>query len=107
MVSSEIDFEVSSPAELVATYRRLADDLERFASLGPGSVHSETSVSAWVLAKRTVPVLMGTMAGHPTIKTGNVGFTTEVVYVDQSNHLARTINRWYRLGRPLVGGASQ
>lgn len=107
MISSEIDFEVSSPAELIATYRRLADDLERFATLGPGSVHSETSISSWVLAKRTVPVLMGAMAGHPNIKTGNIGFTTELVYVDQSNHLARTINRWYRLGRPLVGGASQ
>lgn len=107
MVNSPIEIEVSSPDELIATYRRLADDLERFAVLGPGSVQSETSISAWVLAKRTVPVLMGTMAGHPTIKTGNVGFTTEVVYLDQSNHLARTINRWYRLGRPLAGGPSQ
>nr|CAD6615004.1 hypothetical protein RFYW14_02770 [Pseudorhizobium flavum] len=107
MGSSEIDIQVSSPADLVATYRRLADDLERFASLGPGSVHSETSISAWVFAKRAVPVLMGSMAGHPTIKTGNIGFTTEVVYVDQSNHLARTVNRWYRLGRPLIGAPSQ
>lgn len=107
MPRSEADPSFSSPKELIETYRRLADDLERFASLGPGSVHSETSISSWVLAKRTVPVLMGTMAGHPTIRTGNVGFTTEVVYVDQSNHLARTVNRWYRLGRPLIGGASQ
>lgn len=107
MVSSETDFEVSSPAQLSAIYWRLADELERFAALGPGSVHSETSISSWVLAKRAVPVLMGTMAGHPNIKTGNVGFTTELIYVDQSNNLARTINRWYRLGRPLVGGPSQ
>lgn len=107
MPRSEADPSFSSPKELVETYRRLADDLERYAALGPGSVQSSTSISAWVLAKRTVPVLMGTMAGHPTIKTGNIGFTTEVVYVDENLHLARTVNRWYRLGRPLVGGPSQ
>lgn len=107
MLHTEADPSFSSPKELIEIYRRLADDLERFAALGPEAVQSETSISAWVLAKRTVPVLMGTMAGHPNIKTGNIGFTTEVVYVDQSNHLARTVNRWYRLGRPLVGGPSQ
>lgn len=107
MQRSEADLWFSSPAELIETYRRLADDLELYASLGPRSVKAKTSISGWVLARRTVPVLLGTMAGHPNIKTGNAGLTTEVVYMDQEQQLARTVNRWYRLGRPLVGGDTQ
>ncbi|MBY5431666.1 hypothetical protein [Rhizobium leguminosarum] len=107
MQRSEADLWFSSPKELIETYRRLADDLELYASLGSGSIKSTTSISGWVIAKRTVPVLLGTMAGHPSIKTGKAGLTTEVVYMDEQQQLARTVNRWYRLGRPLIGGDAQ
>lgn len=98
---------VPSPQEMIDAYRRLADDLEQFALHGPQSVMSTVTISDWVVAKRAVPVLLGTITGHPHIRTGKAGLTTEIVYWNQEENLARTINRWYRLGRPIVGGLSQ
>lgn len=98
---------IPSPQEMIEVYRRLADDLEQLALLGPKCVMSPVTISDWVLAKRTVPVLLGTITGHPHIRTGKAGLTTEIVYWNQEENLARTINRWYRLGRPIVGDFSQ
>ncbi|KQT95435.1 hypothetical protein ASG68_11950 [Rhizobium sp. Leaf453] len=92
---------------MIAAYRRLADDLEQFAMRGLKSISSSATITDWVIAKRAVPVLLGTIAGHPHIKTGNAGFTTEIVFWDQNQNVARTFNRWYRLGRPLDGGPNQ
>lgn len=107
MASSETDFEVSSPAELITTYRRLADDLERVGRDGPESIAPEVSISDWMIAKRAVPILLGTVLGHPTVGDGRPAATTEIVYWDEHWQLARTLTRWYRLGRPLVGGGNQ
>lgn len=98
---------IPSPQEMIDAYRRLADDLERFAVLGPKSIVSSATISDWVIAKRAVPVLVGTITGHPNIKSGNAGFTTEIVFWDERQNLARTFNRWYRLGRPLEGRPNQ
>jgi hypothetical protein len=85
-------------ADLTKTLRDLASALDELATLGPDGIEATVSVSEWVLAKRAVPVLIGRMTGHPSIKDGNIGATTEIFYIDTAAGLARSFNRWYRLG---------
>ncbi|UIK03491.1 hypothetical protein [Neorhizobium galegae] len=87
--------------ELVARLRDLATALEDFVRFGPAAIETDVTISDWVAAKRAVPVLVGKMNGHPNIKDGKVGATTELFYVDQSAGLARTFNRWYKLDPAL------
>lgn len=88
----------SDLAELAEKLRSLASALDELEAIGPGGIEADVLVSQWVLAKRTVPVLVGRMTGHPTIKDGNIGATTEIFFIDAAAGLARSFNRWYRLG---------
>lgn len=107
MLSHSLDPEISAPQEMIEMYRRLANDLERVSRDGPESIAPETSISDWMIAKRAVPILLGTVLGHPRVADGKPAATTEIVFWDEHWQLARTLNRWYRLGRPLVGGSNQ
>lgn len=86
--------------ELVSSLRTLADDLEIYGNLGPQSVSTKTTISQWSIARRAVPVLIGQMCGHPTISDGHIGVTTELICWSLEHRLARSQNRWYRLGEP-------
>jgi hypothetical protein len=55
------------------------------------------------MGKRAVPILFGKMNGHPTIQDGKIGATTELFFHDPKVGLARTFNRWYRLGPHMLG----
>lgn len=96
---------ISSEAELpalVERLRNLATSLEKFCMSDPAHLdEANVVISDWVIAKRAVPILVGTMAGHPGIRDGRVGATTEIFYADQTAGLVRTFNRWYRLGAPM------
>lgn len=107
MSSSSPAPQIATPEEVIAAYRQLANDLERVSLYGPGAIGSTVTICDWVIAKRAVPILVGSVAGHPQIKAGNTAATTEIVFWDEHLRLARTVNRWYRLGRPLAGGSSQ
>ncbi|MDX0439150.1 hypothetical protein [Sinorhizobium medicae] len=100
------DFEVRSGTDLSDLVNRLRDlalALEEFNSVGEGGIQPSISIQEWVPAKRAVPVLVGRMKGHPTIKDGNIGATTEIFYIDAAAGLARSFNRWYRLGPGVTG----
>jgi hypothetical protein len=84
---------------LVARLRDLADDLEGFHEHGH-IPEIAVAIEDWVLLRRAVPCLVGTMSGHPTVGDGNAGATTELFVFDTEAGIARTFNRWYRLGRP-------
>ncbi|WP_312946495.1 DUF6634 family protein [Agrobacterium sp.] len=86
-------------ADLADRLRKLVFALDELSSVGPDGIQGTVCITDWVAAKRTVPILVGRMAGHPTIKDGNIGATTEIFYIDEANGLARSLNRWYRLGR--------
>ncbi len=59
-------------------------------------------IREFTLSRRTVPCLVGTMSGHPTIRDGSPGISTELFYVNEKQKLVRTFNRFYRLvGYPL------
>lgn len=107
MLSSPLDPKISAPQEMIEIYRRLVDDLEQVAKHGPDSIAPAVSISDWIVAKRAVPVLVGTVLGHPRVEDGKAAASTEIVFWDEHWQLARTVTRWYRLGRPLVGGLSQ
>lgn len=91
--------------DLVVRLRALAMSLEKAAYSGFSNEEAHVAITDWVIAKRAVPILVGTMNGHPTVRDGRVGATTEIYYVDQQAGLVRTFNRWYRLGRPMSAAA--
>lgn len=55
----------------------------------------------WILAKRTVPCLAGLSTGHPQLVGENrlIG-TSDLWLLSEDRTWARTLSRWYRLGRP-------
>lgn len=99
---------ISSVAELpalVERLRELATSLEKVAASGSPDGEACVAISDWVVAQRAVPILVGTMNGHPTVQDGRAGATTEIYYVDQEAGLVRTFNRWYRLRTPMSAAA--
>jgi hypothetical protein len=55
----------------------------------------------WVLAMRTVPCLAGLSTGHPELVGENRLIGTSDLWLLSKDHAwARTLSRWYRLGRP-------
>ena len=84
--------------DLANKLRELAFALDELSSVGPEGIEASVSISEWTLARRVVPVLIGKMMGHPSIENGNIGATTEIFYIDAAAGLARSFNRWYRLG---------
>ncbi len=77
-------------------------------------VHPEELIGAqtplldqWALARRPAPCLVGASTGHPKL----VGCNRQIVTSDlwlRSGDLtwARTLSRWYRLGRPADEGGN-
>ncbi|WP_425299311.1 DUF6634 family protein [Pseudaminobacter soli (ex Zhang et al. 2022)] len=55
----------------------------------------------WRLAHRLVPCLSGVSTGHPKLPGENrpIG-TSDVWLMSEERCWARTLSRWYRLGRP-------
>lgn len=82
--------------------RALAGDLEALA-IGdlpdPAVLDDAPVLDCWSLAERREPCLIGIQSGHPVL-TGNSVITTSGLYfLDREAGVARTLSRWYRLGR--------
>lgn len=92
-----------NPRELVRSLRKLADDLEQLAEgTTPAAMSGVVRIRQFTISRRTVPCLVGTMTGHPTIRDGSPGVSTELYYVNEKQKLVRSANRFYRLvGDPL------
>jgi len=107
------------PEELDAVFPQLRAERERLAAaladlerLRSGWVPGEADLAGapvlggWQTAAQEsepMPFLVGTLrSGHPHIPAGKVIATSSLVALDAKTHLwARTISRFYRLGRPL------
>lgn len=60
-------------------------------------------LNRWVLAQRPVPCLAGLSIGHPRLAGVNRAITTSDLWLMSEDRVwARTLSRWYRLGRPAV-----
>lgn len=92
-----------NPDELVSALRTLADDLEQLANgQKPQVIAHAVKIRDYTISRRTVPCLVGRMSGHPTIREGAAGMSTELYFVDEKRKLVRSANRFYRLvGDPL------
>jgi hypothetical protein len=55
----------------------------------------------WILGQRLVPCLAGLSTGHPELAGQNrlIG-TSDLWLLSKDRSWARTLSRWYRLGRP-------
>ncbi|MBE1203697.1 DUF6634 family protein [Aminobacter carboxidus] len=55
----------------------------------------------WVLTKRPAPCLAGLSTGHPKLVGENRAIgTSDLWIISVDFEWARTLSRWYRLGRP-------
>lgn len=80
--------------------RELADDLEAIQEgTGPTDqdLHRAPLLSSWSELPQPVPVLAGIADRHPTCGKFIV---TSQVFASDGQTWARTLSRWYRLGRP-------
>ena len=58
-------------------------------------------LDGWVMAQRPIPCLVGLSSGHPRLfGTGRPIATSDLWLMSADNSWARTLSRWYRLGRP-------
>lgn len=81
--------------------RDLADDIEAIEEgVAPIAEDLLTApvLTGWSKVPHQVPVLAGFVARHPSIK--NLIMTSQV-YASDGQTWARTLSRWYRLGRPF------
>ena len=82
----------------------LAADMERVRrGVPPEAMADEEApiLDRWILAQRIVPCLAGLATGHPRLVGENrlIG-TSDLWMLSEDRAWARTLSRWYRLGRP-------
>jgi hypothetical protein len=94
-------------AELVSQARRLkalSADMERvLEGILPEAIVSEEPplLDRWILGNTLAPCLVGLSTGHPTLVGANRAIATSNVWLMSDDMTwARTLSRWYRLGRP-------
>ncbi len=56
----------------------------------------------WMIAQRPVSCLVGRSSGHPSLMgEGRPITTSDLWLISEDGQWARTLSRWYRLGRPV------
>lgn len=88
-------------ASEVDRLQRLATDLMLLAD-GYFNVSENAPVlDSWIRTTRNATCLAGEASGHPHLPgNGRHIITSEVYVVAEEMGYARTLSRWYRLGRP-------
>ena len=83
--------------------RDLADDLEALEREGPQpeDLAGAPLMEGWAFEAGRTRVITGVSHGHPNIPAGREVRTSDVFATD-GRTWARTLSRWYRLGRPAV-----
>lgn len=92
---------------MLSRLKALAADMEKIReSASPQSLGVEAPVlESWALARRPAPCLTGLSSGHPILAgEGRPIVTSELWLMSAGGEWARTLSRWYRLGRPVTGG---
>ena len=58
-------------------------------------------LDGWIIAQRPIACLAGLSSGHPRLPGANRAIVTSDLWLLSSDRSwARTLSRWYRLGRP-------
>lgn len=83
--------------------RRIFDDLTQVhdGTLDVAAIRAQApTLDSYRLVLGWSHALRGVVHGHPSLVDGGDIVTSQLVYLDTSNGLARTASRWYRLGEP-------
>lgn len=64
------------------------------------SLHTAPILEAHQMYSRRTACLSGFVFGHPSLYDGREIMTSQLIYMDIEIGIARTLNRWYRLGTP-------
>ncbi|QRM56407.1 DUF6634 family protein [Sinorhizobium sp. BG8] len=82
--------------------RRLLDDLRRFSNkeLDEEDFAMAPVLRSYRLTLGPAYALSGTVSGHPYIPDGREIVSSQLFFLDSERAVARTLNRWYRLGMP-------
>lgn len=82
--------------------QRLSADLRLIeaGSLTMESLDTAPLLEAHQMYSRPTASLSGYVFGHPSLSDGREIMTSQLIYMDTEIGIARTINRWYRLGHP-------
>jgi hypothetical protein len=96
---------LGTPAHvIIPRLQSLLRDLEMIAdSKAIEALDDAVVIRNCMLVQRSVPCLIGEMSGHPHIKEGTPGVTSELFYLDQKRRIGRTLSRWYRFDQGLIG----
>jgi hypothetical protein len=94
-------------ASEVDRLQRLATDLMLFAD-GHFNIGKDAPVlDNWTRTSRSAACLTGTVWDHPTLPgDGRSIVTSDLCLLVEDIGVARTMSRWYRLGRPYGSRAS-
>lgn len=91
------------PVALAATLRALADDIERISMFQPREELVDAPVlDDWKLTRRPAPALTGSVMSHPVLGSQSPIVTSELFAFSRRGKWARTLNRFYVLGRPAA-----
>lgn len=69
----------------------------------PGTIAGDDAplLDRWLLGNVLTPALVGLSSGHPALPGVNRAIaTSQVLLMSDDMAWARTLSRWYRLGRP-------
>lgn len=86
--------------------RRLSADLHSIESelIETMSLDTAPILQAHQMYSRRTACLSGYVFGHPSLGDGREIMTSQLIYMDTEAGIARTVNRWYRLGHPAGTG---
>ena len=86
--------------------QRLSADLRAVeaGSLTINSLDTAPLLELHQMFSRRTACLSGYVFGHPSLPDGREIMTSQLIYMDTGIGIARTINRWYRLGHPAGVG---
>lgn len=102
MRDGSLTFRFDNPA----TAPRLLDDRTRLddGALDVSSILADApTLTGHKLVLGWAHALSGVVHGHPRLQNGHEIVTSQLFYLDPQLGLARTMNRWYRLGRSSHG----
>ncbi|MDR4305953.1 hypothetical protein IHQ68_04850 [Chelatococcus sambhunathii] len=83
--------------------RRIIAVLEDVAQTTRADLDDAPTIESWTVVAEPggAPALIGRVHGHPQIPDGRLTHTSYLVAMSEREGWARTLNRFYRLGRPL------
>lgn len=87
--------------ETLDRLKRLVADIEALKSgrlPDISGIEGSAVIHGWVLDQRPAACLRGYMEGHPTVRPGRMGITSDLWIWAPHHGFARTLSRFYRLG---------